>query len=250
MRRKHPIFPRSSDSILVRGFTYPRRRWMESVPKSSHRPAAKSAIHAYQRNADRCRRATGRQSPGRRTTGHRRRLRPRRPALWPWPSPARVPSRPARYRRRARRHGQRRPDAVSRRRRRRVARGQRRQGLLKATTDTAGPRRRRRHHRHHRHAGRRIPRPVGRRIRPLDRQSCSTGSVPASLLVLRSTVFPGVTDRLARQLEQRGRGDVDLAYCPERIVQGQSLEELEQLPQLVGGATQRCRRPGRRSVSA
>jgi UDP-N-acetyl-D-mannosaminuronic acid dehydrogenase len=63
---------------------------------------------------------------------------------------------------------------------------------------------------------------------------------PGQLLVLRSTVFPGMTDRLARQLEQMGRGDVDLAYCPERIVQGKSLVELEQLPQLVAGATQRA----------
>jgi UDP-N-acetyl-D-mannosaminuronic acid dehydrogenase len=63
---------------------------------------------------------------------------------------------------------------------------------------------------------------------------------PGQLLVLRSTVFPGMTDRLARQLEQLDRGDVDLAYCPERIVQGQSLRELEQLPQLVGGATPRA----------
>jgi UDP-N-acetyl-D-mannosaminuronic acid dehydrogenase len=63
---------------------------------------------------------------------------------------------------------------------------------------------------------------------------------PGQLLVLRSTVFPGVTDRLARQLEQMGRGDVDLAYCPERIVQGKSLVELEQLPQLVAGTTQRA----------
>jgi UDP-N-acetyl-D-mannosaminuronic acid dehydrogenase len=31
-----------------------------------------------------------------------------------------------------------------------------------------------------------------------------------------------------------------LAYCPERIVQGKSLIELEQLPQLVGGTTQRA----------
>jgi len=60
---------------------------------------------------------------------------------------------------------------------------------------------------------------------------------PGQLLVLRSTVFPGMTDRLARQLEQLGRADVDLAYCPERIVQGKSLVELEQLPQLVAGAT-------------
>jgi UDP-N-acetyl-D-mannosaminuronic acid dehydrogenase len=63
---------------------------------------------------------------------------------------------------------------------------------------------------------------------------------PGQLLVLRSTVFPGMTDRLARQLEQMGRTDVDLAYCPERIVQGQSLSELERLPQLVAGATQRA----------
>jgi UDP-N-acetyl-D-mannosaminuronic acid dehydrogenase len=60
---------------------------------------------------------------------------------------------------------------------------------------------------------------------------------PGQLLILRSTVFPGMTDRLARRLEQLGRSDVDLAYCPERIVQGQSLQELEQLPQLVAGAT-------------
>jgi UDP-N-acetyl-D-mannosaminuronic acid dehydrogenase len=63
---------------------------------------------------------------------------------------------------------------------------------------------------------------------------------PGQLLVLRSTVFPGMTDRLARQLEQMGRQDVDLAYCPERIVQGKSLVELEQLPQLVGGTTPRA----------
>lgn len=60
---------------------------------------------------------------------------------------------------------------------------------------------------------------------------------PGQLLILRSTVFPGVTDRLARQLEQMGRTDVDLAYCPERIAQGKSLVELEQLPQLIGGTT-------------
>jgi UDP-N-acetyl-D-mannosaminuronic acid dehydrogenase len=63
---------------------------------------------------------------------------------------------------------------------------------------------------------------------------------PGKLLILRSTVFPGMTDRLARQFEQMGRKDIDLAYCPERIVQGKSLVELEQLPQLIGGATQRA----------
>jgi UDP-N-acetyl-D-mannosaminuronic acid dehydrogenase len=63
---------------------------------------------------------------------------------------------------------------------------------------------------------------------------------PGQLVVLRSTVFPGMTDRLARQLERNGRADVELAYWPERIVQGQSLRELDQLPQLVAGATPRA----------
>src|SRR5260370_6626793 len=60
---------------------------------------------------------------------------------------------------------------------------------------------------------------------------------PNQLLILRSTVFPGMTDRLARRLEEIGRGDVDLAYCPERIVQGQSVSELQHLPQLIRGVT-------------
>jgi UDP-N-acetyl-D-mannosaminuronic acid dehydrogenase len=63
---------------------------------------------------------------------------------------------------------------------------------------------------------------------------------PGQLMVLRSTVFPSTTDRLARQLEQAHRNDIDLAYCPERIVQGKSLTELERLPQIVGGTTPRA----------
>jgi UDP-N-acetyl-D-mannosaminuronic acid dehydrogenase len=65
---------------------------------------------------------------------------------------------------------------------------------------------------------------------------------PGQLLILRSTVFPGMTDRLARQLEHMGRSDVDLAYCPERIVQGRSLIELKQLPQLIAGVTPQASR--------
>jgi UDP-N-acetyl-D-mannosaminuronic acid dehydrogenase len=67
---------------------------------------------------------------------------------------------------------------------------------------------------------------------------------PGQLLILRSTLFPGMTDRLARRLERAGwadpEGGVDLAYCPERIVQGQSLRELAQLPQLIAGASPRA----------
>lgn len=62
---------------------------------------------------------------------------------------------------------------------------------------------------------------------------------PAQLWVLRSTVFPGVTDRLGRQIDTLKK-HIDLAYCPERIVQGKSLEELRELPQLVGGHTEKA----------
>ncbi len=55
-------------------------------------------------------------------------------------------------------------------------------------------------------------------------------------LILRSTVFPGVTERLAAQADRRGL-DIRVAYCPERIVQGYALEELGKLPQIVGGVS-------------
>ncbi len=56
------------------------------------------------------------------------------------------------------------------------------------------------------------------------------------LLVLRSTVFPGITDRLARRAAEIGLS-IDVAHCPERIAQGYALEEIGELPQIVGGAT-------------
>lgn len=56
------------------------------------------------------------------------------------------------------------------------------------------------------------------------------------LLVMRSTVFPGVTERLARRVAAR-RLRLPLAYCPERIAQAYALEEIRRLPQLVGGVT-------------
>lgn len=55
-------------------------------------------------------------------------------------------------------------------------------------------------------------------------------------LILRSTVFPGVTDHIHRYLGQHGRKTM-LAFCPERVVQGHSLKELQTLPQIVSGST-------------
>jgi UDP-N-acetyl-D-mannosaminuronic acid dehydrogenase len=59
---------------------------------------------------------------------------------------------------------------------------------------------------------------------------------PGQLMVLRSTLFPGVTDRLGRIVAEEKLG-IDVAYCPERIAQGYAMRELKQLPQLISGTT-------------
>ena len=56
------------------------------------------------------------------------------------------------------------------------------------------------------------------------------------LLILRSTVYPGVTDSIANYLQSKNKS-TKVAFCPERIVQGHAVEELQSLPQLVGGTT-------------
>ncbi|HLB44591.1 MAG TPA: nucleotide sugar dehydrogenase [Candidatus Limnocylindrales bacterium] len=54
-----------------------------------------------------------------------------------------------------------------------------------------------------------------------------------ALVVMRSTVYPGTTERVKRMLAERGR-KVDVVCCPERIAEGHALEELSALPQIVG----------------
>ena len=54
------------------------------------------------------------------------------------------------------------------------------------------------------------------------------------LIVLRSTVFPGTSNWVAEKLSKIG---VDVAFCPERIVQGKALVELQTLPQIVSGSS-------------
>lgn len=56
------------------------------------------------------------------------------------------------------------------------------------------------------------------------------------LLILRSTVFPGVTRLVQRRLAERGR-KLDIAFCPERIAEGHAFTELYELPQIVSGCT-------------
>ncbi len=60
------------------------------------------------------------------------------------------------------------------------------------------------------------------------------------LLVLRSTVYPGVTSGVERLFASHGLA-VDVAFCPERIAEGKAMEELFTLPQIVAGRTQEVR---------
>ena len=59
------------------------------------------------------------------------------------------------------------------------------------------------------------------------------------LLVLRSTVYPGVTRSIEEMVDALGR-DIDVAFCPERIAQGAAMVELGALPQIVGARTERA----------
>jgi UDP-N-acetyl-D-mannosaminuronic acid dehydrogenase len=58
-------------------------------------------------------------------------------------------------------------------------------------------------------------------------------------LVLRSTVYPGVTAMVEALVEEL-RLDIDVAFCPERIAEGQAMRELRELPQIVSARTQRA----------
>ena len=53
-----------------------------------------------------------------------------------------------------------------------------------------------------------------------------------ALLVLRSTVYPGVTKLVHERLEASGR-KILLAFCPERIAEGKAMEEIRTLPQII-----------------
>ncbi|MGC9602790.1 MAG: nucleotide sugar dehydrogenase [Minisyncoccia bacterium] len=59
------------------------------------------------------------------------------------------------------------------------------------------------------------------------------------LLILRSTLYPGVTERVASYLKKNNKKTL-VACCPERITEGNALMELYELPQIVSGCTERA----------
>ena len=71
--------------------------------------------------------------------------------------------------------------------------------------------------------------------------ACCRALADGQLIVLRSTVFPGTTDWLASYLRAKGR-ELKVAFCPERVVQGDGLKELREMPQIVSGTTPEAER--------
>lgn len=57
------------------------------------------------------------------------------------------------------------------------------------------------------------------------------------LVILRSTVKLGTTRHVVLPLLQEAGVEFDLAFCPERTLEGKALIELRHLPQIVGGLT-------------
>ncbi len=57
--------------------------------------------------------------------------------------------------------------------------------------------------------------------------------INVKMLMLRSTVYPGITRQLKKLLQEYGL-DITVSFCPERIAEGNAIKELKMLPQIVG----------------
>ena len=63
-------------------------------------------------------------------------------------------------------------------------------------------------------------------------EGCAASLRDGQLMVLRSTVFPGVTALVEKMIAGLGV-QIDVAFCPERIAEGKAMTELFELPQIV-----------------
>jgi UDP-N-acetyl-D-mannosaminuronic acid dehydrogenase len=65
---------------------------------------------------------------------------------------------------------------------------------------------------------------------------CSEHLRDGQILILRSTVFPGVTALVEKMIAGLGL-QIEVAFCPERIAEGKAMTELFELPQIVSART-------------
>jgi UDP-N-acetyl-D-mannosaminuronic acid dehydrogenase len=66
----------------------------------------------------------------------------------------------------------------------------------------------------------------------IDKISCCLRD--GQIIILRSTVYPGLTEKTRKLLQQKHPG-IEVCFCPERIAEGKAMEELYTLPQIVSG---------------
>lgn len=62
---------------------------------------------------------------------------------------------------------------------------------------------------------------------------------PGQCIILRSTVYPGTTEKVHELMREAGL-DVHVAFAPERIAEGHAIEELRALPQIISGCDPRA----------
>ena len=58
------------------------------------------------------------------------------------------------------------------------------------------------------------------------------------VLILRSTVYPGISEKIKNWFEERGK-NIHVSFCPERILEGKAIEELKSLPQVVSAFSEK-----------
>jgi UDP-N-acetyl-D-mannosaminuronic acid dehydrogenase len=61
------------------------------------------------------------------------------------------------------------------------------------------------------------------------------------IIILRSTVYPGTSEKVQAWLREQGK-HASVAFCPERVAQGHSLREFAELPQIVSAFDERGQR--------
>jgi UDP-N-acetyl-D-mannosaminuronic acid dehydrogenase len=88
--------------------------------------------------------------------------------------------------------------------------------------------------------------PVDRHLNPMLNELCKNidGVVPrmkdGALLVLRSTVYPGVSQRVYEQVNELGR-KIHVAFCPERITEGKARAPSDRRRLRTGGPAKSSR---------
>jgi UDP-N-acetyl-D-mannosaminuronic acid dehydrogenase len=63
-------------------------------------------------------------------------------------------------------------------------------------------------------------------------ERCEDRLRDGQILILRSTVFPGISRHIQDYLKDKGL-NIEVSFCPERVAQGYSIEEFRKIPQII-----------------